>query len=71
MSCLMSTIINLHIDWRCGIKRCNIWLLRTPLALEQVFAVYREELKMFKYLGRLLAYEAIDVQTIWVNLKKA
>jgi hypothetical protein len=47
---------------------------RTHLALWQTFTVYDEELKrveVFKYLGRLLAYDDNDTQAGRNNLKKA
>ena len=43
-------------------------------ALEQSFSAYGEELErvdVFKYLGRLLAYDDNDVQAVRNNIKKA
>jgi hypothetical protein len=47
---------------------------RTHIALQQAFTAYGEELervKVFKYLGRLLAYDNNDTQAVRGNLKKA
>jgi hypothetical protein len=47
---------------------------RTHLALRQTFTAYGEELEgveVFKYLGRLLAYDNNDTQAVRNNLKKA
>ena len=47
---------------------------RTHLALQQTFTVYDGELErveVFKYLGRLLAYDDNDSQAVRGNLKKA
>jgi hypothetical protein len=47
---------------------------RTHLALLQTFTAYGEELErveVFKYLGRLLAYDDNDTQAVRNNLKKA
>jgi hypothetical protein len=44
------------------------------LALSQTFTAYGKELErveVFKYLGRLLAYDDNDTQTVRNNLKKA
>ncbi len=44
------------------------------IALQQVFMVYGEELErveVFKYLGRLLAYNDNDAQAVRGDLKKA
>ena len=43
-------------------------------ALDAVFTTYGEELewvKVFKYSGRLLAYDNSDAQALMGNLKKA
>jgi hypothetical protein len=47
---------------------------RAHLALQQLFTVYGAELErveVFKYLGRLLAYNDNDAQAVRGNLKKA
>jgi hypothetical protein len=47
---------------------------RAHLALSQMFTAYGEELErveVFKYLGRLLAYNDNDTQAVRNNLKKA
>ncbi len=47
---------------------------RAHLALQQMFTAYDGELKrveVFKYLGRLLAYNNNDSQAVRGNLKKA
>jgi hypothetical protein len=47
---------------------------RAHLALRQTFTAYGEELErveVFKYLGRLLAYNDNDTQAVRNNLKKA
>ena len=46
----------------------------SQLALGQSFSTYREELdqvEVFKYLGRMLAYDDNDTQAMQSNLKKA
>jgi hypothetical protein len=47
---------------------------RAHLSLQHMFTAYGEELErfeVFKYLGRLLAYNNNDTQAVWGNLKKA
>jgi hypothetical protein len=47
---------------------------RAPKALQQMFKAYGAELErveVFKYLGRLLAYDNNDAQAVRRNLKKA
>ncbi len=44
------------------------------IALTRTFTAYGEDLErveVFKYLGRLLAYNHNDSQAMWSNLKKA
>jgi hypothetical protein len=46
----------------------------TRQSLQARFYAYGEELErveVFKYLGRLLAYDDNDTQAIWANLAKA
>ena len=46
----------------------------TALSLRQLFTAYGEELErveVFKYLGRLLAYDDTDTQAIRAQLRKA
>jgi hypothetical protein len=47
---------------------------RVHLALQQLFMVYGDELErveVFKYLGRLLAYDDNDARPVRGNLRKA
>jgi hypothetical protein len=47
---------------------------RAHTALQQTFMAYRAELErveVFKYMGRLLAYDNNDAQAVRGNLKKA
>ena len=55
-------------------KAQHVAAKRAHLALRQTFTAYSKELErveVFKYLGRLLAYDDNDTQTVRGNLKKA
>ena len=79
MRCLVTSIINMHIICRGGIRKWNIWLLGTPCSLYSGYLLLTERIwswrgwrvEVFKYLGRLLAYDDKDTKAMRVNLKKA
>jgi hypothetical protein len=55
-------------------KRQHAAAVRSQEALERSFMAYREELErveVFKYLGRLIAYDDADNQAMRLNLRKA
>ena len=79
MRWLAISIINMHIVCRGGIRKWNIWLLGTPCSLyigyllltERIWSWRGWRVEVFKYLGRLLAYDDKDTKAMRVNLKKA